>query len=263
MSILPSPDDCRSPRVIHSSLLGSASVVAHGFCTRVGGVSDGAWASLNVGYGTGDDPSRVDENIRRIASQAGVETVHLASQVHGNRVIVLGRGFDPNSVRAEMADCLATNLRGVTLGVRTADCVPILLADPEVPAVAAVHAGWRGTVARVARVAVETLIDRFDAAPDRLLAAIGPAIGPCCYRVGDEVAEEIERTAPGALSARLGSSWVDLARANELALIDAGVLEVHVERVGGCTACDAENYFSHRRDGGMTGRQLAYISLGC
>jgi len=220
------------------------------FTTRLGGVSEGPYASLNLGRKSGDDIERVDEN-RRIACEsigADVEKLALNYQVHSNRVVRAAAGG-----RGEHADGLWTAEPSLPILAMSADCLPIVLArtDGEAPAVAVIHAGWRGLLEDIAASGVEALGE------GSLAAAIGPAIGPCCFEVGEEVAAPYRE--------RFGDDVVrngrlDLWTSAERALLAAGV--EHVERFDRCTACEPETFFSHRRDNGNTGRQgvIAYVA---
>jgi polyphenol oxidase len=196
------------------------------FTTRRGGVSEGPYASLNLGLWTEDDPGCVQLNRERVQAQAGVGRLAQGRQVHGTRVVVDGQGI-------EEADGQVTSAAGVAAMVLTADCLPVALAGPVRMGV--VHAGWRGLAAGVVEAGVE--------ATGAVAAAIGPGIGPCCYEVGDDV-----RAVFGTTERTLDLNAIARAR-----LEAAGVAEVH--DCGLCTACDAERFFSHRRDRGVTGRQ--------
>jgi YfiH family protein len=196
------------------------------FTTRRGGVSEGPYASLNLGLWTDDDAARVQDNRERVREQAGVERLAQGRQVHGTRVVVDGQGMDE-------ADGQATTAREVAAVVLVADCLPVALAGPG--AVAMVHAGWRGLAAGVLEAGVE--------AAGAVCAAIGPGIGPCCYEVDDDV-----RAVFGTSQRTLDLKAIARAR-----LQAAGVSDVH--DCGLCTSCDAERFFSHRRDRGVTGRQ--------
>ena len=220
------------------------------FTTRVGGVSEGPYASLNLGRKSGDDPERADEN-RRIACDAigaDPEKLALNYQVHSARVVHAAPGM-----RGEHADGLWTDEPGLPMLAMSADCLPIALAraDTQRPGVAVLHAGWRGLLAGVVEAGVVAL------GRGTLQAAIGPAIGPCCYEVGEEVAAPFRE--------RFGDDVVregrlDLWTSAERALRAAGV--EHVDRFDRCTACEPETFFSHRRDRGNTGRQgvIAYVA---
>jgi hypothetical protein len=149
-------------------------------------------------------------------------------------------------------DALVTRTQGVAVSVRTADCFPILLADPETRAVAAIHAGWRGTAAGVVRASLDRMRTEFGTDPKNVFAAIGPGIGGCCYEVGVEVARQFGMTAAGNL---------DLAVENKKQLIVAGLQPDRIERVGGCTFCHPAQFFSWRRDHDRAGRMISFIRL--
>ena len=209
------------------------------FSTREGGVSEGPYASLNLGLLTGDVRARVQENRYRLLAAAGVDAERAAwpRQVHGAGVVrANGRG--------EEADAIWTAERRRPLLVVTADCLPIALARTSgEPALCLVHAGWRGLAEGVVDAAVAAL-------GGELAAVVGPGIGPCCYEIGPEVSERFGERA----------RTLDLRALTERALRAAGVERVaHVDL---CTACDADRFFSHRRDRGLTGRQgaVAYIA---
>ena len=157
-------------------------------------------------------------------------------------------------------DALLTATPGLLIGVRTADCVPVLLVDPRRRAVGAVHAGWRGTAGRIAAKAVEQMQRNFGSVPDELLAAIGPAIGPCCYRVGAEVAVLFREWFPERNDLD-GPAFLDLAETNRRQLITAGLNDAHIFTANLCTGCLKNNFFSYRGEGTKTGRQMAAIGI--
>lgn len=241
----------------------SALSVLHGFSTRAGGESAGEFASLNVSHEVGDDPARVEENRRRLSRAAGFDLARLIEmrQIHSDRVIVLSAaGADaPLELRG---DALVAPAAEWVLGVRTADCLAVLLADSNRRAVAAVHAGWRGTLAGVVSRAVEAL-ERCGCARRNLVAALGPCIRACCFEVGPDVAERFVREfGPRVMRHdESGRSFVDLAEANRRCLVATGLCAESIEDLGLCTACRPDLFFSHRRDRGRTGRQLAFVSL--
>ena len=236
-----------------SPLLG----VRHGFSLRAGGVSAGSLASLNLGHGVGDAASQVAENERRLASAAGLRHGCLATvrQVHGDRVVRGAPGAAPD------ADAVWTDdPAGTWVGVRSADCVPVLIAAADGRAVAAIHSGWRGTALRVAARAVEVL-GSAGAEPGSLRAAVGPGIQACCYEVGEDLADRV-RTEFGEAVVRRGGvrPHLDLSGAVRATLLAAGLLSAHIDVLAACTACDPERFYSHRRDRGVTGRHLAFIA---
>ncbi len=227
----------------------------HGFTTREGGVSVGAFATLNLGGRVGDDAGAVEANWARLREATGLAFARVR-QVHGSRVVDAAAPGEPT----EEADGVVSGDRGVAACVAVADCVPILVADPRRDLVAAVHAGWRGTLARAAARGVEALVARGSDARD-LLAAVGPAIGPCCYEVSPELAARFRaELGPDVASARAGGGRVDLWLANELVLRSAGLAPARIEVVGRCTSCEDRVFFSHRRDRGRTGRQVGFVA---
>jgi polyphenol oxidase len=227
----------------------------HGFTTRQGGVSPPPWDGLNLGGSVGDDPARVALNWRLLEAETRLLFARVR-QVHGSRVVHL----DAASVPAEEADAVVSTERGIAACVSVADCVPVLLADPATGAVCAVHAGWRGTLARAAAESVRALARIAGAPPARLLAAIGPSIGPCCYEVSPELAARFRADlGDGAVSGE-GAPRVDLWAANVAVLAAAGVTAERVDVLRRCTSCEREIFFSHRRDAGRTGRQMAFIA---
>lgn len=156
------------------------------------------------------------------------------------------------AVCAAEGDALITGQPGVAVSVRTADCFPVLLADPATRSVAAVHAGWRGTSAGVVAEVVAHMRREFGTAPENLWAAIGPGIGECCYQVGEEVARQFGRSSAGR---------IDLAAANRRQLLDAGVAPERIHSLGLCTYCDAARFHSYRRDQAAAGRMISYIRV--
>ncbi len=245
--------DDPGPVILESRLLGG---FRHGFTTRAGGVSQGPFRSLNLSATVGDEEGAVRENWERLRRATGVAFARVR-QVHGCRVVLAPAGTEPT----EEADAVATDVPGVAACVSVADCVPVLLADPRSGAVAAVHAGWRGTIAGAAAAGVRVLVERYGARPGDLLAAIGPAIGPCCFEVSREIAERFRASlGPTVANPRNQGSRVDLWRSNELILRREGLTRKRVETLGRCTSCEDMTFFSHRRDGGLTGRQVAFIA---
>jgi polyphenol oxidase len=219
------------------------------FSTRVGGVSEGPYESLNLGIFTGDDPDRVVENRRRLAGEAQIdpERARMAWQRHGPEVRRASQeGILAPGTQHEPCDGWWSDEPGQGMMLVTADCLPVAIAgaDGDSPALAILHVGWRGLLAGIVQNGVQEL------GKDALAAAIGPGIGPCCYEVGDDVAAPFEAQFGAEV---LNDGRLDLWRAAELALNRAGVGDV--ERTDLCTFCHPELFFSHRRDHGTTGRQ--------
>jgi polyphenol oxidase len=216
------------------------------FTTRRGGVSAGPYRSLNLGLGTEDAPEAVSENRRRVAALAGRPTAG-GRQVHGG---VVRRVTAPEPPRGEPADGQATARADLAPIVLTADCLPVAVAGRH--AVAMLHCGWRPLAAGIVAEGVRAVRELGDDGP--LAAAIGPGAGGCCYEVGDEVREAFARHGAPVLSGRN----LDLNEVTRRELVAAGVDEVHDARI--CTLCgDPELWFSHRRDGGRTGRQAGLV----
>jgi polyphenol oxidase len=225
------------------------------FSTRVGGVSEGPFESLNLGILTADEPDRVVENRTRLCAAVGAdpESSTMAWQVHGARVAEAdSRGIVTPGTVYERCDGLWTDRPGRPLVLLTADCFPVALARTSgTPRLSVLHVGWRGLLAGIAQAGVAAV------GGNGVAAAVGPGIGPCCYEVGEEVAAPF-RDAFGedVISGRN----LDLGLATERALLAAGCASV--ERTGRCTSCEPDLFFSHRRDRGRTGRQgvIAYIA---
>ena len=251
---------CHGLRLFQFDNLSKIAGVVHGISTRAGGVSEGRCESLNVSYTVGDTTENVDENLERVAHAVGARKKDLfaAYQVHGRHVTVV----EAETEARPRCDVLVTRSPEKTLMLRYADCTPVLLADPKRRVVAAVHAGWRGSAVRAAGAAVEALRDRFGCQPGDIVAGIGPAIGPCCYTVGQDVVEAFADR-PGLFSGGDGGQRLDLWAANHQALVEAGVASEQIEVAGICTQCQSERFFSHRANGGQpAGRFAALIRLG-
>ncbi len=231
--------------------------VLHGVFTRHGGESPPPWASLNVGGTVGDDPQRVWRNLARAFAALGraPESRYETWQVHGADVVVADAPRNPNRPY-EQADVILTANPEVTLAMRFADCVPVLIFDPVRRVLALVHAGWQGTVKRAPAAAVQAMRERFGSDPQDLLAAIGPSIGVDHYEVGEDVVAQVRAVfgdrAPALLPQPNGRVHFDLWAANRLTLTQAGVR--HIEIAGLCTACHLEDWYSHRAERGRTGR---------
>jgi purine-nucleoside/S-methyl-5'-thioadenosine phosphorylase / adenosine deaminase len=220
-----------------------------GFTTRQGGVSEGQYASLNLGLRTGDDPQRARDNRRIACAALGADIGRLTHnhQVHSSRVVRAVPGQP-----GEQADGLWTDEPGVPLLALSADCLPIVVARTDgARAVAVLHAGWKGLLDGIVQTGVKAL------GGGALAAAIGPAIGPCCYEVGEDVAAPYrERFGEDVMQGRKLDLWTSAERALRAARV------ARVDRFDRCTSCEPDTFFSHRRDHGDTGRQgvIAYVS---
>ncbi len=242
--------------------------VIHAFCTRQGGVSGGSFASLNVSAREGDGNDHVRLNFEMIAAAFGMSVSQflLVHQVHRDGVWVVDGGtllsaHDP----PPEYDAVVTDRPGFALCIKTADCVPVFLVDPVRRVIGAVHAGWKGTALQIVGKAVREMIERFGARSADLSAIIGPAIGPCCYEVDTAVYQAMsnhpERDSFFHASREEGKWMLDLFQANRLQLIRSGVPAPCIRQTDLCTACHPELFFSHRAQGGNTGRQLNFIMM--
>jgi YfiH family protein len=279
-------------QIVESRALGKLRWLVHGFSTRVGGDSRlNGKPALNLGFTDWDERARVERNRTAFAAALSARELPFITlrQFHSDMIHVASA--PPASAdEARQADALATRVPELLLGVQTADCVPILLADTRRRAVAAIHAGWRGTLARIAVKAMGRMRMEFGTRPADVVAALGPAIGRCCYEVGPEVAQAFATQFPAAadwfdgpfeqLSHGEEPLWLpwltmmppghvpppprvqlDLRAANRWQLIDGGVPESQIDVSDLCTACRTDLLFSYRREGAKTGRMMAVIGV--
>ena len=248
-----------------TSPLLSAAGFRHAFFTRHGGVSAAAYRSLNFSVLVGDSEENVAQNLERAARALVVpaERVYFLSQVHGAVAQAVSERDDRKATLVLEGDAVVSRAGHLACGVRTADCVPILLGDRQSGAVAAIHAGWRGMVRGVVEEGVRALRATLGA-EGQLLAAIGPHISADAFEVSDEVGAELDRAAPEAAAAskRRGKTHVDLRGIARSKLLRLGLADADVDDVWGCTVGDAERFFSFRRDGARSGRHLSAIVPG-
>ncbi len=246
----------------------SLNTVPHAVVTRHGGVSSSPWASLNLGGTVGDKPDRVSENRQRAFHSLGfdISSAYDVWQVHGNTVVSTDLPRRENEPHLK-ADAILTNHPDVTLFMRFADCVPILLWDPIQKVVGLVHAGWQGTVNQTVVSSIQSMQSRYQSKPINIIAAIGPSIGSHHYRVGEEVIKQVEAVF-GYESNKLLSNYkmdparsaeLDLWKANSLLLENQGIKNIEI--AGICTACNLEDWYSHRGESGKTGRFGVLIKL--
>lgn len=244
--------------------------LAAGFTLRTGGVSEGPYHSFNMGLHVGDDPEHVVANRRKLAAELGMpfEAWTCADQVHGSRVCQVtsqskGAGRESLDDVIPATDGLHTDQPGVLLTSFYADCVPLFFLDPLSRAIGLAHAGWKGTVARIAEEMVRAFQRHYGSRAEELLVAIGPAIGGCCYEVDERIMERV-RTAAARWEAAViprenGRYMLDLPRLNEEILAECGVAPERVLRTGWCTSCRTDLFFSHRKEAGKTGRMASFI----
>ena len=248
-------------------ILESTGMVKHGFSTRLGGVSTGHCATMNISTTRGDDPKAVEENRRRIAKAIGVKTEDLTytNQTHTTNVAVV-EAKDRGS-RFMETDGMVTNVPGICLVTFYADCVPLFFVDPVHRAIGLSHSGWRGTVNKMGKVTVELMQKEYGTDPSQVVAAIGPSICRDCYEVSEDVIEEFRAGFDEALWPDLfcrkenGKYQLDLWRANQAVLAEAGVCQENTAVTNLCKHCNPEILLSHRSTGTARGNLSAFLAL--
>lgn len=250
-----------------------SGMVRHGFSTRMGGVSEGPYATMNFSFTRGDDPEAVRENYRRMAEalRVDMEKMVLTWQTHTTNVRVvseedLGKGIIKERDYRDV-DGLVTDMPDVTLVTFFADCVPLYFLDKKNRAIGLSHSGWRGTVKRMGQKTLETMAEAFGTRPEDVTACIGPSICMDCYEVGGEVIEEFAAEFPETVHDRLfykkenGKYMLNLWEANRIVLMDAGIREENLSVTDICTHCNPELLFSHRRSPEKRGNLCAFLCL--
>lgn len=255
-------------------LIEETGAVRHLFSTRLGGVSDGIFASMNLSYTRGDEKAAVDENYRRIARMLGCEPEDIvcSDQTHTTNIRVVeekdkGKGIIRPKDYTDI-DGLITNVPGIVLATFYADCVPLFFIDTEKKAVGLSHSGWRGTVGRMGQRTIEAMQKAYGTRPEDVVAAIGPSICQDCYEVSEDVADAFYREfhGPGQgeailLSKGNGKYQLNLWRANQIVLEEAGVLSEKIQVTDICTCCNPAYLFSHRASQGKRGNLGAFLGL--
>lgn len=255
-------------------LLDKTGVVRHLFSTRLGGVSEGIYASMNLSYTRGDRKEAVDENYRRIAGVlgCGLEDIVCSDQTHTTNLKVVGRNDGGKGITRTRdyhdVDGLLTDEPGIVLATFYADCVPLYFVDTKHCAIALAHSGWRGTVARMGQCVVEKMKEAYGTAPEDIVAAVGPSICQECYEVSEDVAQAFvkEFNKPGQKQEILqekggGKYQLDLWRANEIVLTEAGILPSRIQVTDLCTCHNSAYLFSHRASQGKRGNLGAFLGL--
>ncbi len=231
------------------------------FFTRLGGVSKPPFDSLNVGHTVGDNLNAVEENHRRIFEALGISRSQIvtARQVHGLEVAVVDERHRGKVIPE--TDGLLTSSPGLFLMLRFADCVPIALYDPKRKAIGLLHAGWKGSIMGIAFRAIKLMQEAFGSRPDEIMAGIGPSIGPCCYEIGEDVAELAREfwPEPPIFFTPQGKMHLDLWELNRQWLLKAGVKKIETAEL--CTSCRKDEFFSHRASKGLTGRFAGIVGL--
>ena len=254
-------------------LLEKTGLVNHGFSTKVGGVSEGIWESMNLSFSRGDDSACVKENFKRISHAIGVEPENLvfAAQTHTTNVRVAdendrGKGFQ-KSVDYTDVDGLITNVPGLCLTTFYADCVPLFFVDPVRKAIGLSHSGWRGTVKRMGQATLEKMKQEYGTKAEDVIAAIGPSICQDCYEVSEDVILEFQSNFDEKHWRDLfykkenGKYQLNLWKANEIILIEAGVCPKNIAVTNICTNCNSDLLFSHRATKGERGSLAAFMAL--
>lgn len=253
--------------------LEETGMVNHSFSTRIGGVSEGKFATMNFAFTTGDDPAHVLENYQRMAEILGVEKERmvLSWQTHTTNIRRVTEEDAGKGVVRERdyrnVDGLITDVPGITLVTFYADCVPLYLLDPVHRAIGLSHSGWRGTVNRMGRVTLDAMSREFGTSPEDVIACIGPSICQDCFEVGGEVtgefAEEFDERYHEELFYRKenGKYQLDLWRANQIVFEEAGVKKENIHTTDICTHCNPERLFSHRTMGKERGNLAAFFAL--
>lgn len=275
--------ECKSPMKIKENEgvtyliydhLEQSGLVKHGFSTRLGGVSQGIFGTMNFGYNRGDEPEHVRENYARMAKALGVEFEKMTAsdQTHTTNIRLVteadcGKGIYKEKDYTDI-DGLITNIPGITLCTSYADCVPLFILDPVHKAIGLSHSGWRGTVHKIGKVTLEKMAEAFGTNPADVLVGIGPSICQDCYEISEDVAMEFAAVFPKELILKFGRMseegqkyQLDLWKANELIFLEAGVRPEHIAYPGICTCCNPKLFFSHRASHGKRGNLNAFLCL--
>ena len=248
-------------------LLEETGAVKHGFSTKLGGVSTGSCATMNISTTRGDDPEAVAENRRRIGAAIGVrpEDMTYTHQTHTTNVAVV-RAEDRGRRFLE-TDGMVTNVPGICLVTFYADCVPLFLVDPVKKAIGLSHSGWRGTVGKMGKVTVQAMMREYGSRPEDIVAAIGPSICQDCYEVSEDVIDRFRDSFNEAVWPKLfyrkenGKYQLDLWRANEEVFLETGIRRENLAVTNLCTHCNQEGLFSHRATGEKRGNLSAFLAL--
>ena len=253
--------------------LENTGMVKHGFSTRVGGVSEGVCSTMNLSFSRGDDENAVRENFRRMANALDVEEdgFVFSQQTHTTNVrkVTLqdkGKGLT-RLLDYQDVDGLITNVSGLCLSTFYADCVPLYFVDPVHKAIGLSHSGWRGTVGKIGAVTVQKMQEEYGSNPEDIIAAIGPSICQDCYEVSEDVIVEFQNNFDKKYWETLyykkenGKYQLNLWKANEIVLMEAGILKEHIAVTNLCTCCNHEVLFSHRASQGKRGNLAAFLAL--
>lgn len=254
-------------------LLTDTKIVHHGFSTRLGGVSQGCYASMNLSFTRGDDEAAVRENYHRIAKSIGVkcENMVLSQQTHTTNVRVVtekdkGKGIVKPLDYTDV-DGMVTNIHGICLVTFYADCVPLYFVDPVQKAIGLSHSGWRGTVGKIGKETIRKMEEQYGSDPKDILVAVGPSICKDCYEVSEDVILEFQKNFKERYWKDLfyrkenGKYQLDLWKANEIIFKESGILPEHIAVTNVCTHCNSEILYSHRTSGDRRGNLAAFLAL--
>ena len=254
-------------------LLTDTKIVHHGFSTRLGGVGQGCYASMNLSFTRGDDEAAVRENYHRIAKSIGVkcENMVLSQQTHTTNVRVVtekdkGKGIVKPLDYTDV-DGMVTNIHGICLVTFYADCVPLYFVDPVQKAIGLSHSGWRGTVGKIGKETIRKMEEQYGSDPKDILAAVGPSICKDCYEVSEDVILEFQKNFKERYWKDLfyrkenGKYQLDLWKANEIIFKESGILPEHISVTNVCTHCNSEILYSHRTSGDRRGNLAAFLAL--
>ncbi len=258
--------------LLHYPLMENTGIVEHCFSTRLGGVSEDIYATMNFSFTRGDKPESVLENYRRLAQTFGKtpEDFVCTDQTHTTRVLRVGKGEKGYGVTKPRpytdVDGLITNEPGVILSTFYADCVPLYFVDPVHKAIGLSHSGWRGTVGRMGQKTLNAMKESFGTSPSDVIAAVGPSICQDCYEISEDVAEHFYKEFVGhgdeiLIDKGNGKYQLDLWKTNEIVLLEAGILPEHLAVTNICTCCNPKILFSHRASQGKRGNLGAFLML--
>lgn len=257
--------------IITYKSLNSYSEIAHFCTTRKGGVSVGNYASFNLSPFSGDNSDNFAKNKRKLEERLSLNShqIIIPYQTHGTEIREIDNDFfnlttEERSQYLHGVDALFTQLKGICIGVTTADCVPLLFFDPIKQAIAVAHAGWRGTCARIAEKTVNSLVEKHNCQPSDIKVVIGPSISPEVFEVGKEVVDNFEAAGfdiTEIVTLKGNAFYIDLWKVNQLSLENKGIQKSHIEIAGICTYSEHERFFSARRLGIKSGRILSGIML--
>lgn len=254
-------------------LFQETGIVTSAFSTRLGGVSEGYYSSLNLSFDRGDDPARVLENFKRIGASMGVnvEDMVLSKQTHTTNVRVVTAEDKGKGVMRERnytdVDGMITNVPGICLVTSYADCVPLYFVDPVKKAIGLSHSGWRGTVGKIGKNTVQLMQENFGSKPEDLLAAVGPSVCMDCYEVSEDVIEQFKEAFEKKYwedffyKKENGKYQLNLWKANESVFLESGILPEHIAVTNVCTHCNPDILFSHRTTGNERGTLSAFLAL--